>query len=80
MYKKISLLKFHKVEKSGLAARTCSDKESDSLSFSPFFLYNKEDINYISWNTHFLHNFYSLRTDSACWVNFTFAQFFQRFA
>ena len=48
MYRKISLLKFHKVEKSGLAARTCSDKESDSLSFSPFFLYNKEDINYIS--------------------------------
>lgn len=38
MYKKISLLKFHKVEKSGLAASTCSVKESDSLSFSPFFL------------------------------------------
>ena len=44
MWRKISLLKFQRVEKSGFAARTCSVKESDSWSISPFFLWNKEKI------------------------------------
>ena len=44
MWRKISLLKFQSVEKSGFAARTCSVKESDSWSISPFFLWNKEKI------------------------------------
>ena len=44
MRRKISLLKFQSVEKSGFAARTCSVKESDSWSISPFFLWNKEKI------------------------------------
>ena len=44
MWRKISLLKFQSVEKSGFAARTCSVKERDSLSISPFFLWNKEKI------------------------------------
>ena len=42
--RKISLLKFHSVEKSGFAARTCSVKDRDSWSISPFFLWNKEKI------------------------------------
>ena len=44
MWRKISLLKFQSVEKSGFAARTCSVKESVSWSISPFFLWNKEKI------------------------------------
>ena len=44
MWRKISLLKFQSVEKSGFAARTCSVKKRDSLSISPFFLWNKEKI------------------------------------
>ena len=44
LWRKISLLKFQRVEKSGFAARTCSVKESDSWSSSPFFLWNKEKI------------------------------------
>ena len=44
MWRKISLLKFQSVEKSGLAARTCSVKERDSWSISPFLLWNKEKI------------------------------------
>ena len=44
MWRKISLLKFQRVEKSWFAARTCSVKESDSWSISPFFLWNKEKI------------------------------------